>query len=191
MKRVISIVLMISGIISIATGVSLTIIDENNKAKALENLKTSIVSDYENFKVKIESFSDERSNIYEGLNNISYLTDLNTNYSTLISEYEKYEQTLKEIDQASENLKTNCFEEEFIETDINNKVSAFIINYEQAVNYFIQDVERLNEKIRKYNEWIEQDTTINNTYQELEEYKSSYTEYMDVDGDGKYNGISS
>lgn len=189
MKKVLSTIILITGFASIATGLGLMYKNESDRQKALESLKTSIVNDYEDFKVKVEVFSEERTNIYENLNKITYLTDIKTNYDSLIAEYTKYEQTLKEIDEVSKGLKVNCFEEEFKEITINNKISAFVINYEQAVNYFIQDVNNFNEKVRLYNDYLKQNQTTTEV-EELKEYVSSYTEYVDVNGDKVFEGVT-
>ena len=189
MKRIISIVFIVLGCVSLTTGVVFRIIEQNNQNKALASLKASIVEDYETFKVKIESFSTERTSVYEGLNKITYLTELPNNYENLVNEYTKYENTVKDIEESSKDLKENCFKQEYNETEITNKVSAFTINYEQAVNYYIQDVEKFNEKIRSYNDWV-QNTQVTNTYKTLEEFKSSYIEYVDINGDGIYNGVN-
>jgi len=189
MKRIISIIFIVLGCASLTTGVVFRIIDQNKQNKALTSLKNSIVEDYEIFKIKIESFSTKRTTVYEGLNQITYLTELPKNYETLISEYNKYENTVKEIDESSKDLKENCYKQEYSETEITNKVSAFTINYEQAVNYYIQDVEKFNEKIRSYNDWV-QNTQVTNTYQTLEEFNSTYKEYVDINGDGIYNGVN-
>ena len=89
-------------------GASLLVVNVNNGKKEYESLKTSIVNDYEEFKVKIESFSEERTNIYNSLNEITYLTDLSVNYDKLVQEYKDYELTLQEIENSSKNLKVNC-----------------------------------------------------------------------------------
>lgn len=189
MKKVLSILFLVTGIASLGTGLGIMYKNESNRQKALEELKTSIVNDYENFKVKVEFFSEERTNIYENLNKINYLIDIKNNYDSLIAEYNKYEQTLKEIDEVSKNLKVNCFEEKFTEVAINNKISAFVINYEQAVNYFIQDVNKFNEKVKLYNDYLKQNQTATSVV-ELEEYISSYTEYEDINNDGVFEGVA-
>lgn len=188
MKKVVSIIFLIAGIISLGIGIGIMYKNESDKQKALEALKTSIVNDYEDFKVKVEVFSEERTNIYQSLNKITYLTDIKVNYASLIEEYKKYEETLKEIDKVSKDLKVNCFEQEFKEVTINNKISAFVINYEQAVNYFIQDVNNFNEKVKLYNDWLKQ-TYPTAQVVELEEYASSYTKYVDVNNDGVFEGV--
>ena len=76
MKRKISLVIAIVGLISFIAGGSLLFKSLTASRDEYESLKASIVTDYENFKVKIESFSEERTNIYEGLNKITYLTDV-------------------------------------------------------------------------------------------------------------------
>lgn len=189
MKRKLSLIIAIIGLVSLIAGTGLLIKSLSNSRDEYESLKASIVTDYEDFKVKIESFSEERTNIYEGLNNITYLTDLVTNYDSLIAEYDKYASTLKEIEESSSDLKVNCYKKDFVETEIINKVSAFTINYEQAVNYYIQDVEKFNEKIRSYNEWVTTNQ-LEATYKLLDEYEISYKEYVDVNGDGIYNGVN-
>lgn len=188
MKKVVSIIFLVAGIISLGVGIGIMYKNESDKQKALEALKTSIVNDYEDFKVKVEVFSEERTNIYESLNKITYLTDIKVNYESLIEEYKKYEETLKEIDKVSKDLKVNCFEQEFKEVTINNKISAFVINYEQAVNYFIQDVSNFNDKVKLYNDWLKQ-TYPTAQVVELEEYASSYTKYVDVNNDGVFEGV--
>ena len=187
MKKVLSIMFLAGGFAVIASGLGIMYKNEANRQNALEALKTSIVNDYEDFKVKVEVFSEERTNIYENLNKITYLTDIESNYESLISEYAKYEETLKDIDKVSEGLKVNCFEEEFKEITINNKISAFVINYEQAVNYFIQDVSNFNEKVKLYNDYVKQNP--DKGLVELEEYQSSYTEYADVNSDKVFEGV--
>ena len=73
MKKVVSIIFLIAGIISLGIGIGIMYKNESDKQKALEALKTSIVNDYEDFKVKVEVFSEERTNIYQSLNKITYL----------------------------------------------------------------------------------------------------------------------
>lgn len=189
MKRKLSLVIAIIGFVSLVVGSSLLIKGLTNSRNEYEALKASIVNDYEDFKVKIESFSEERTNIYEGLNKITYLTDVITNYDSLVQEYDKYGESLKEIELSSKDLKVNCYKKEFVETEITNKVSAFTINYEQAINYYIQDVEKFNEKVRAYNEWVE-NNQLEATFKIYDEYESIYKEYVDVNGDGIYNGVN-
>ena len=70
MKKVLSIMFLVGGFAVIASGLGIMYKNEANRQNALEALKTSIVNDYEDFKVKVEVFSEERTNIYENLDNI-------------------------------------------------------------------------------------------------------------------------
>ena len=189
MKRKISLVIAIVGLVSLIAGGSLLFKSLTASRDEYESLKTSIVNDYEDFKVKIESFSEERTNVYEGLNKITYLTDVVANYDLLVAEYDKYGETLKSIEEASKDLKVNCYKKDFVETEITNKVSAFTINYEQAINYYIQDVEKFNEKVRSYNEWVNTNN-LQATYKVYAEYESLYKDYVDINGDGIFNGVN-
>ena len=68
MKKVLSIMFLVGGFAVIASGLGIMYKNEANRQNALEALKTSIVNDYEDFKVKVEVFSEERTSIYENLN---------------------------------------------------------------------------------------------------------------------------
>ncbi len=188
MKRVLFGIITLLGIGLIATGITIIYKDNNNKRIALEQLKENIISNYEIFKSKVEVFSENRGNISQQLNDIKYLSELKTNYTSLIQSFQEYEQSLRDIDEASVELKVDCLENTFKDTNINNKVSAFIINYEQVVNYFIKDVNDFNAEIQKYNAWVSAQT-VPNEKDKLQEYKSTYIDYVDIDGDGVYNGV--
>lgn len=185
MKKKIAIIILIIGVLSLGFGAWVLIKNIQEDQKKQEELRTSIVNEYATFKGKMETFSTERTNIYESLNGINYLTDINTKYASLISDFQKYEGTLKEIDDSSNILKKNCNNKSFNDKDVNNKLEAFIINYEQAFNYFIQDVAKLNERIKEYNDWV----TTQGTGKQLEEYVPQYKDYVDVNKDGKFNGV--
>jgi len=188
MKRVLFGICTLIGMGLIATGITIIYKDNNNKRIALEQLKENIINNYEVFKSKVEVFSENRSNISQQLNDIKYLSELKTNYASLIQGFQNYEKSLRDIDEASADLKVDCLENTFKDTNINNKVSAFIINYEQVVNYFIKDVNDFNTEIQKYNAWVSSQTTPNEK-DKLEEYKSTYVDYVDIDGDGVYSGV--
>ena len=187
MKKIISIFFLVIGVSSLIAGISLIWINKSEENKKLAVLKASIVSDYDNFKKQIEDFSNERIEIYDSLHKISYLTDLSSNYETIIAQYKEYEEILKKIEENNKGLKSNCLENSFKENEITSKVNAFIINYEQAVNYFIKDVATFNEEVDRYNEWVE-NTQVMGDYKKIEGYESSYKDYIDINGDGIYNG---
>ena len=188
MKKIIAVIILLLGVGSLIAGVTIYVSKIKEEKRNYEELKTSIVNDYEVFKGKIESFSDQRTNIYQTLNSIAYYSDIANKYESLISDYKKYEEIVKEIDVASKGLKTHCQDNSFTEVDIKNKIEAFIINYEQAINYFIQDVNKLNERIKEYNNGID-NLTGTSTYKKLEEFTTEYTEYVDINNDGIFNGV--
>ncbi len=187
MKKKLLIVFIVIALIALGTGVGLFIKQKSDEHKRREELKASIVNDYETFKVKIENFSEQRQVISELLNGIKYSTDLNGKYKEITEDYKKYEQILTEIETASTDLKVNCLENEFTEVEIKNKVDAFIILYEQAYNYYIRDVDAFNQKIKDYNDWVK-NTQVTSQYKALAEYEPAHTEFVDLNGDGKFVG---
>ena len=58
MKKVLSIMFLVGGFAVIASGLGIMYKNEAKRQNALEALKTSIVNDYEDFKVKVNSLKD-------------------------------------------------------------------------------------------------------------------------------------
>ena len=189
MKKKILIGILIIVVLAAIGGVTMVIINKNEKDKKYEALKQEIIENYDTFKKNVETFLENRTAVYEQINSVSYFTELSSKYNDIIDAYKKYEESLKVIDDTSATLKEDCLNHTFknTDTDVNNKVEAFIINYEQAFNYFINDVKNINKQIDQYNDWVK-NVQVTSKYKEIARYESAYTEYVDLNGDGVFKG---
>ena len=189
MKKKILIGILIIVVLAAIGGVTMVIINKNEKDKKYEALKQEIIENYDTFKKNVETFLENRTAVYEQINSVSYFTELSSKYNDIIDAYKKYEESLKVIDDTSATLKEDCLNHTFknTDTDVNNKVEAFIINYEQAFNYFINDVKNINDEIDQYNDWVK-NVQVTTKYKTIAKYESTYTEYVDLNGDGVFKG---
>ncbi len=189
MKKKVLIGILIIVVLAAIGGVTVLIINKNEESKKYEALKQEIIENYEVFKKNVETFLENRTAVYEQVNNVSYFTELSSKYEGIIDAYKKYEESLKVIEDTSTTLKEDCLNHNFksSDTDVNNKVEAFIINYEQAFNYFINDVKNINNEIDQYNEWVK-NVQVTTKYKAIAKYESAYTEYVDLNGDGVFKG---
>lgn len=189
MKNKLVMILLILGLLFLASG-GILLFTNGFKSQQEDLTKTMniIVDDYEVFRKKVESFSTLRENIYNEVMNSQYYTDVYTNYNTNIQKLQQYENIVVEIDNASKNLKNSCIGKDFSDQDVINKCNAFIINYEQSINYFINDIARFNNRIKEYNTWIQSSSNTNDQYKPLNEYNAKYTEYVDINNDKIFSG---
>lgn len=189
MKKKILIGILIIVVLAAIGGVTMVIINKNEENKKYEALKQEVIENYETFKKNVEAFLENRTAVYEQVNSVSYFTELSSKYDGIIDAYKKYEESLKVIEDSSTTLKEDCLNHTFksTDTDVNNKVEAFIINYEQAFNYFINDVKNINDEIDQYNDWVK-NVQVTTKYKTIAKYESAYTEYVDLNGDGVFKG---
>ncbi len=189
MKKKILIGILIIVVLAAIGGVTMVIINKNEKDKKYEALKQEIIENYDTFKKNVETFLENRTAVYEQINSVSYFTELSSKYNDIIDAYKEYEESLKVIEDNSTTLKEDCLNHTFksTDTDVNNKVEAFIINYEQAFNYFINDVKNINDEIDQYNDWVK-NVQVTTKYKTIAKYESTYTEYVDLNDDGVFKG---
>ena len=189
MKKKILIGILIIVVLAAIGGVTMVIIKKNEETKKYEALKQEIIEKYDTFKKNVEAFLENRTAVYEQINSVSYFTELSSKYNDIIDAYKKYEESLKVIEDNSTTLKEDCLNHTFksTDTDVNNKVEAFIINYEQAFNYFINDVKNINDEIDQYNDWVK-NVQVTTKYKTIAKYESTYTEYVDLNDDGVFKG---
>ena len=88
--------------------------------------------------------------------------------------------TLEKFDKAFNDKNSTYFGYIYKDRDANHICKDYRKMYEEMVNVYINDIKSFNKIIDKYNE----DTNNN-----LEKYKSNlYSDYIDFDKDGVYNG---
>lgn len=187
MKKKLALILLILGLLLLASGGALLVVNGfKNDKEELAKTMNIIVDDYENFRQKVENFSTLRENIYNDVMNSQYYAEVYTNYDTNIQNLQQYEKAVTEVETASKNLKNSCIGKTFNDQDVINKCNAFVINYEQSINYFINDIERFNTRIKEYNTWLKNQN--DTKYQTLTEYNANYKDYVDINNDKTFSG---
>ena len=154
MKNKTAIILLVLGIISLISGGILTFVTnyKEDQAKITKTMNI-IVDDYETFRKQVETFSTSREKIYNEVMNTQYYAEVYSNYNVNVQKLQEYENAVVEIDKVGKKLKESCIGKNYTNQDVVNKCNAFVINYEQSINYFINDINRFNSRIKEYNTW--------------------------------------
>lgn len=179
------IILTLTGILAIITGVVLMFISSVQKdQKEMNDRMKKINTIYNQFKTDMEEINTERDNIHkEFLDTIYYDTFLQneTNYRKKIYYYEKNVTSLsKQYTKLKEYCKLGIY---YSSSDTNSKCNAFQIGYEQLINTLVDDINKYNNNIQLYNKWAKD----NNIESQLELYETKKT-YIDFNKDGNYSG---
>lgn len=187
MKNKTAIILLVLGIISLISGGILTFVTnyKEDQAKITKTMNI-IVDDYETFRKQVEAFSTSREKIYNEVMNTQYYAEVYSNYNVNVQKLQEYENAVVEIDKVGKKLKESCIGKNYTNQDVVNKCNAFVINYEQSINYFINDINRFNSRIKEYNTWVTSQTET--TYKTLTEYDAKYKDYIDINNDKTFSG---
>lgn len=172
---IISIVLLVFTILIFFVATILS--NKNNKKEEILNNATLIKKNYTNL-------------IDENMNNISIRKELinklnafnSKEYASLHEGYietlNNYNNNVSKIKEAVDTLNEKC-EYEFEEGTTNVLCRSYSGVYEEVVNIYITVLTNYNNKITSLNETSEE---------KYELYTTIYTEYIDVNNDGKYQG---
>lgn len=187
MKNKTVIILLVLGIVSLISGGILTFVTsyKEDQAKVTKTMNI-IVDDYETFRKQVEAFSTSREKIYNEVMNTQYYAEVYSNYNVNVQKLQEYENAVVEIDKVGKKLKESCIGKNYTNQDVVNKCNAFVINYEQSINYFINDINRFNSRIKEYNTWVASQTET--TYKTLTEYDAKYKDYIDINNDKTFSG---
>lgn len=156
---------------------------KHDKQEVSKRMKL-VNSAYETFKTEVKDFTTTRDDLYDNVFSELYFETLNLTINNCLKELEKYEQQLDEIEKVALKLQENCQDIYFPDKEANNKCQTFATSYEEIVNYFVNDIKQVNDNIKKYNTYNQENNT---GIAPLQEY-STTKKYIDFNKDKKYEG---
>ncbi len=193
-KQMIILMLILVGITLLISGGIFYLVGhyKNNRQVSIEsekNLYALIDNNYNRFQEKINTLEEEKQTVYEGLYKfITYFQEMPNEYENITKVFEGHETFVKDIDTLSDFLKDKCIDRVYDKNATMLKCKTFMLNYESAINGFVQDVKVLNNKIEEYNEWIVEHEK--EEYKPLEKFVPKiFKEYIDVNKDGTFTGL--
>ncbi len=169
-------VLIIAGLAIVFSYISFLVKEKNER----EAVKEKIDVQYIDFKKSVQTFSDVRTRLLKEISGI-YLEDLDKSHDVIEKILKDYDAAVKDIQTATKPLNETSQNLKTMDKDIQNKVSAFKINYEQSINYYVSDYEKLNEKVKLYNEYLEENAP---KKEKITLFKAIIDDYVDFDGNG-------
>jgi len=186
MKNKKKIILIISIILVIISILGLLVYNfykgyKEDKRKTEETIK-NINSNYDNFIVGLNELNLIREKVYSEIFKETYYTDMQNNIDNWNSILNEYSKTVKNLDNNSNFLKENCNNLKFYNSELNQKCTLFIDNYEIMINYYMSDIKAHNDNIDSYNTWVLENT--DKSYKIIDKFVNNYyTEYVDYNND--------
>lgn len=151
-------------------------IKEKKKQKVVD---LKIAEKHNDFKKIVINYSKEREEFFDNYLNKLYVDDLKVKLPEIIESHDKYYENIKKMKDSSNYLKEKCIPYKGKDKNIRNKCDAFVVQYEQLINYYLNDFKEINVLINKYN-------TVHNDKLKLIELKEK--EYIDIDGNKVFEG---
>ena len=181
------IVIFLLGMISLITGFILLFISNlKQDQKEMNNRISIIIKQYDKFSSELEKVNTTRDELHNDFLDTIYYDTFEKNDTSYKNRLLEYEEAVTKISKDNKTLKEYCNSNIYYSSsDANSKCSAFNLAYEQMVHSFVDDINKYNSNITKYNSWLdEQGNTVS---LKLEKYKTKKT-YIDFNKDGDYSG---
>lgn len=151
MKKM-SITLFVVAVALIMVGNSLIVYQVVAKESTnVKEIEKTLVADLENFKNQIDSFTNARDEYSNNVEINMFPETFEEEYENWIIEIDKYTAVLDKIDSSSKNLKKNCIDHHYSDTNVKNKCDAFNTAYETIVNYYVTDITSFNNNLDELN----------------------------------------
>lgn len=180
-KKIMTITII--GTVLIFLGALLMVVDIlKSQDKEKREQEKEILTYYTEFKKYASKFADKRQEYTEKVVENLYPESVNQEYKTWIEELDSYKNLVDKAIIPAKSLKKLCVGKVYSNKDIQNDCTAYVINYETIMNYFVKDVEEFNLFITDYLK--------ENKSNEVKTYNldSKNYYYLDVDDDGKFIG---
>lgn len=180
-KKVLSsifILLIISGVAVIAFYLSFL----SREKRYNKEVATKLEEHYDAFKTSVSKFSEQRKIVLDETSEI-YLEDLNESYDDIITMLKDYDRAVLDVKEKAEPFEDIIKKVRLADKTLQDKISAFKINYEQSINYYVYDIEEINKLFNEYNNLLDEDSE-----EKLLKYKAVIADYLDYNGDGIYLG---
>ncbi len=174
-------ILIIAGIAIVFSYVNFLVKEKRYNDK----VKVTLNNNYDKFKENVKHFSDVREELLKETSNI-YLEDLAKSYTDITDVLEDYDKAIAKVKESADPVSKLSKNIRGTDKELQNKISAFKINYEQTINYYVGDYKGLNEKIKLYNEYIEENSP---KAKPLKLLVASIKDYIDFDGNGVQLGV--
>lgn len=168
--------LMISsgGIMSFVTSFAKDVTDAKDNVEIIQNK-------FQSFKELMEVFNGERELVYSDVINDLYVEHASEKYSSWITTFQSYEQTIAKVSEYRPILEQRCIDILYNDSNIQSKCDSMLLSYETAINYYVKDVFKFNEFIEVYNAGVDE-------LSRLAPYALKGYNYIDFNDDGKYLG---
>ena len=180
-------ILVLLGVISLITGFIIMFISSFKKDQNEMNDRIEIIiSKYDKFSSELKKTNKTRDSIHKEFLDTIYYDTFEKNDTSYKNKLLEYEESITKVSKDNKVLKEYCNNNIYYSSsDANSKCSAFNLAYEQMINSFVDDINKYNSNITKYNLWL--DGKGNTSALKLEKYKTKKT-YIDFNNDGDYSG---
>ncbi len=174
----------ISFILIVAGAVSTFVIGLQADREAFYMRVDDVNNEFEVFSTNTSAFENVRNELYDVVFANVYYDTMYEEDKNIKTKLSNYEQLVDELTKNTDYLDKLCSSSNRSFDDLKTKCSKYKNIYEQAVNYFVSDIEDYNANVLKYNEYQK---SLNNISYQIEKYETKKN-YIDYNNDSVYDG---
>lgn len=178
MEKKRKILIIIGFVVLVVVGfVAFFILNIINDKKLNKDNANYIKENYNNLSNSVNLYNDIRSD-YSLLSKDFYLENYDKKHLEYVELLNKYSGIIREIDKSIENIHSKC-NLIYDDSEVNKICRSYDTLYEKLINLYVGDLLNHNEIIDKFNNYKSDD---------VEKITMVYTDYVDYNNDGKYEG---
>ena len=183
--RKLSFTFMTLGFVLVMAGaVSTFILGLQGEREAFYKKIDDVNNEFETFSTNTSAFEAIRDELYNVVFSNVYYDTMYEEDKNIKTKLSNYEQLVDELTRNTNYLDKLCSSSNRSFDDLKTKCSKYKNIYEQAVNYFVSDIEDYNANVLKYNEYQK---SLNNISYQIEKYETKKN-YIDYNNDSVYDG---
>ena len=170
-------------IVLISFGIISFINVNKEKQNELNNNMTTVNDNYDKLKINVNTFNENRINVYSNVLNNFYYEEVENNYNYWNEYFNNYEKSVIDIENIIASLDKVC-NIEYFDNNVNKKCITYKETYENVINTFVTDINLYNKQLNEYNNWIKEEKI----EKELVSVYTSKFKYIDYNNDKVYSG---
>ncbi len=182
-KKVAYFLMTLSFIMIVSGGFSSFVINLQSDRRETVKRMNEVSDVFEIFSTNTSVFEASRDELYNTILSNVYFESMYLDDVNIKNKLSNYENLLDQLKKNTNILNKLCDEVYYPKSDINNKCQNYKNIYEQAVNYFVSDINIYNSNVKKYNEYQKSIGSM----LVIKEYSTKKT-FIDYNGDKKFDG---
>lgn len=149
-KKKIVIAAIVGTVLVFAGALYIVISSMQEEERKEKETKENLIKYYEIFKENSDKFAEVKKEFNKKVLEDLFVESVTDDYDTWQEAINSYKEFVDDSLAKAKDVEPYCVGKAYMEDELNNYCSAYLINYETVNNYFVRDIEEYNKFIEEY-----------------------------------------